>query len=185
MSKPLVVKNKNDNANIEYYITDFEKENRIYLDRISQINENAFFNAKIKDSVEVFMNENLCISTHAFENSSFCDFICVNGQERFSENNKENYSHEKIEVQYEAFKNCENLCSAVFPSAKNISIEKEAFRNCPNLRTVVLLCENENSVYIAPDAFDENEKLTFVCIKGSDIERYAREHNFRIVSINE
>lgn len=51
MSKQLII--KNNNANIEYYITDFEKENRIYLDRISQINENAFFNEKIKDSVEI------------------------------------------------------------------------------------------------------------------------------------
>lgn len=51
MSKQLII--KNNNANIEYYITDFEKENRIYLDRISQINENAFVNEKIKDSVEI------------------------------------------------------------------------------------------------------------------------------------
>lgn len=51
MSKQLII--KNNNANIEYYITDFEKENRIYLDRISQINENAFVNEKIKGSVEI------------------------------------------------------------------------------------------------------------------------------------
>lgn len=185
MNIQLMVKN-NDNE-IIHYITDFEKNDRIYLDKITNIYEKAFYNATVKSSVEVFINLEFSIKKNAFEKCLLTDFICVNGQERFSNNECEDFTeHNNLEIQYRAFKDCENLNSVIFPLFKNISIENEAFKNCTNLRTVVLLCrKGAEHIYIAPDAFDENENLVFVCIKGSAVERYAREHNFRIINVKD
>ena len=185
MSIQLMV--KNNDKEIIYYITDFEKDDWVYLDKITNIHEKAFYSTNIKSSVEVFINLEFSIKKNAFEKCPLTDFICVNGQERFSKNEKTEFTeHNELEIQWQAFKDCENLNSAVFPLFKNISIENEAFKNCSSLRTVVLLCrKNVGNIYIAPDAFDENENLTFVCIKGSSVERYAREHNFRIINVKD
>lgn len=174
-----------DNSQIIYYITDLNQEKRVYLDKIFVISNKSFYNKKIERSVEVFIKEKIIIEKSAFENCTLTDFICVNGQEGFFNNDFKNlYSHSKIELQYRAFANCENLESLVFPLSEKIIIEKEAFKNCSNLRTIVLLSDMENeSIYIAPDAFDENENLTFVCKKASAVERYAREHNYRIINV--
>lgn len=182
MCNSLVVK---DNLQIIYYITDFNQEKRVFFNEISVISDKSFYNKKVERSVEVLIKEKIIIEKSAFENCTLTDFICVNGQERFFNNDFKNlYSHSEIELQYRAFANCENLESLVFPLSKKIIIENETFKNCSNLRTIVLLSDKENeSIYIAPDAFDENENLVFVCIKGSVVERYAREHNFRIINV--
>ncbi len=173
-----------DDSQIIYYITDFEQEKRLYLHDVSNFREKAFYNKKIDCSIEVFIKEEIIIGKSAFENCTLTDFICVNGQERFFNKVEELYLHNKVELQYRAFANCENLESVVFPLSKKIIIENESFKNCSNLRTIVLLNDEENeSVYIAPNAFDYNEKLTFVCKSSSSVERYARENNFRIVNV--
>ena len=183
MNTQLMVKN-NDNE-IIHYITSFEKDEQIYLNKITNIYEKAFYYAKVKSSVEVFINKKLSIKKNAFEKCSLTDFICKNEKERFTENEKKEFTeYDRLEIQRQAFKDCENLNSVVFPLFKNILIENGTFKNCTNLRTVVLLCrKNRGNIYIAPDAFNENENLTFVCIKGSSVERYAREHNFRIINV--
>ena len=101
------------------------------MDKITNIYEKAFYNAKVKSSVEVFINLEFSIKKNAFENCTLTDFICVNGQEGFFNNDFKNlYSHNKIELQYRAFANCENLESLVFPLSEKIIIENEAFKNC-------------------------------------------------------
>lgn len=173
-----------DNSQIIYYITEVNQEKRVYLDKISVISDRAFYNKKVERSVEVFIKEKIIIEKSAFENCTLTDFICVNGQEGFFNNDFKNlYLHNKIELQYRAFANCENLESLVFPLLEKIIIENEAFKNCSNLRTIVLLSDKENESYIASDAFDYSEKLTFVCKSNSFFERYAREHNFRIINV--
>ena len=87
----------------------------------------------------------------------------------------------KLTIQHAAFKNCSKLQTVILPSATDkITIEKEAFAGCGDLRTVVFY--GTWQIDISDDAFIGCQNVTFLCEKGSTVERYAREHGFRIVS---
>lgn len=87
----------------------------------------------------------------------------------------------KLTIQHAAFKNCSKLQTVILPSATDkVTIEKEAFAGCGDLRTVVFY--GTWQIDISDDAFIGCQNVTFLCEKGSTVERYAREHGFRIVS---
>lgn len=92
----------------------------------------------------------------------------------------------KLTIQHAAFKNCSKLQTVILPNATEenttgkITIEKEAFAGCGDLRTVVF--NKAKEIDISDDAFIGCQNVTFLCEKSSTVERYAREHGFRIVS---
>ena len=92
----------------------------------------------------------------------------------------------KLTIQHAAFKNCSKLQTVILPNATEenttgkITIEKEAFAGCGDLRTVVFY--GTWQIDISDDAFIGCQNVTFLCEKDSTVERYAREHGFRIVS---
>lgn len=95
---------------------------------------------------------------------------------------KSNFSIDTATIQKDAFKDCRNLQTVIFPEAKEFIIEKNAFAGCPALRTVIQLCEIAD---IADDAFLSANKdlLTFIVYDESSAERFARENGIRYITI--
>lgn len=165
------------------------------------------FEDEIKDIKDNKNNKDIIINNYAFENctelKAVLYFVNNNSDEEDS-SSKDNIINIKdlhskndvidiknllpvknisISIQYHAFKDCENLHTIVLPEFSSISIEKEAFENCKNIRSVVLIENEESNVFISDEAFSNCADITFICKKNGKVARYAREHNFRIVSI--
>ena len=93
---------------------------------------------------------------------------------------------EDLEIQRAAFKNCSKLQTVIFPIVSgNLVIEKEAFAGCTELRTLVFPKENvtPKSVFIDEEAFLGCSNLTFICNSESVMARFARAHDFKIVTL--
>lgn len=93
-----------------------------------------------------------------------------------------------LSIQYHAFKDCDNLHTVVFPPFSSLSIEKEAFANCKNLRSFVLIedvVSAGSAITISEEAFSNCNDITFICKKDGKVARFARENNFKVVSIDE
>lgn len=87
----------------------------------------------------------------------------------------------ELTIQHGAFRNCSKLQTVILPDVSGrIVIEKEAFAGCGSLRTVVFF--GSRNVEVGEDAFVSCSKVSFLCSCGSSVERYAREHGFRIVN---
>lgn len=81
------------------------------------------------------------------------------------------------------FENCVELENIVIPSTMRY-IESHAFAYCTKLRRVEILSD---TVGLAVDVFDnvDTEKLVLVGHKGSDIERYAKNHKIKFECFSE
>lgn len=167
--------------------------NIINLTNISEIADNAFSNDSTAKYVKI--GENIkTIEKLAFENCSELEAVDIGecskifdedgncylikedttGGEKGTNSNK---TAEELTIQFHAFSNCQKLHTVIFPDNKSIVIEDEAFKGCTSLRTVVIMSEK---VSISPKAFCGCSKfLTFVTSEGSDVERFARENDFR------
>ncbi|HHW94897.1 MAG TPA: leucine-rich repeat protein [Mogibacterium sp.] len=84
------------------------------------------------------------------------------------------------EVREEAFANCVNLQSAIMKKGLE-RINTRAFAGCTNLLSAKIPA---NVSYISDNAFENCPRLTIYCDKGSYAERYANEHNIKIVYMN-
>lgn len=206
-----IILTKNNNQILQYFLCSIDKDEKLFSCTQNEIAENAFKNDK---TLNIFEDEikdikNIIINKSAFENctelkavlyfvnnnsnnedSSSKDNI-INIKDLLSENgvidikNLLPVKNISISIQYHAFKDCENLHTIVLPKFSSISIEKEAFENCKNIRSVVLVENKKSNVSISDEAFSNCTDITFICKKNGKVARYAREHNFRIVSINE
>ena len=84
------------------------------------------------------------------------------------------------EIGEEAFCGCVSLTAAVMKhSTKKIC--SKAFYGCANLRSVKLPAGISE---IAEDAFEDCPKVTFYCEPGSYAEQYAKEHGFRVITMD-
>lgn len=206
-----IILTENNNEILQYFLCSIDKDEKVFSCTQNEIAENAFKNDKtlniflddIKDNTDIIINKSAfenCTELRAVlyfannnpdeEDSSSKDNI-IDIKDFLSKNNVidiKNLLQVKnisISIQYHAFKDCENLHTIVLPEFSSISIEKEAFENCKNIRSVVLIENDEKSnVSISDEAFSNCADITFICKKDGKVARYAREHNFRIVSIN-
>lgn len=168
-------------------------KNRVHLTGINEIADNAFSNDSTVKYIE--MEKSIeTIKKLAFENCSElevveigkCSKIIKQGENYYlikedttggEKGTNSNKTAEELTIQFHAFSNCQKLHTVIFPDNKSIVIEDEAFKGCTSLRTVVIMSEK---VSISPKAFCGCSKfLTFVTSEGSDVERFARENDFR------
>lgn len=179
------------NKLIRFLFNKGEYKNRVHLTGINKIADNAFSNdntvkyIKMEESIET-------IEKSAFENCSELEVVEIGKCSKIfdedgscylikedNDSNKiaENTAAEELTIQFRAFSNCKKLHTVIFSDNKSIVIEDEAFESCTSLRTVVIMSEK---VSISPKAFCGCSKfLTFVTSEGSDVERFARENDFR------
>lgn len=194
----ILTQSKNSNEILQYFLCSTDKDKTEFSCTQNEIAENAFKNDKTLNIFqgEIKDNPGIIINKSAFENCAELKAVLFLGNN--NSDKKDPYSKndvidvknllpvENISIQYHAFKDCENLHTIVLPEFSSIEIEKEAFENCKNIRSVVLVeNEEEGNVSISDEAFSNCGDITFICKKDGKVARYAREHNFRIVSINE
>lgn len=210
----ILTQSKNNNEILQYFFCSIDKDENVFSCTQNEIAENAFKNDKtlnifqdeIKDNTDIIINKSAfenCAELKAVlyflnnnsgdedqKNTSLKDNI-TDTKDLLSENgvidikNLLPVNNISISIQYHAFKDCENLHTIVLPEFSSIEIEKEAFESCKKIRSVVLVENDENSnVSISDEAFSNCADITFICKKDGKVARYAREHNFRIVSIN-
>lgn len=200
-----IILTKNNNQILQYFLCSIDKDEKFFYCTQNEIAENAFKNDK---TLNIFRDESkdikdIIINKSAFENCTELKAVLYlknnNPDEEDSslKGNDTKDLHSKndvmdiknllqvnnISIQYHAFKDCEYLHTIVLPEFSSISIEKEAFENCKNIRSVVLIENEESNVSISDEAFSNCTDITFICKKDGKVARYAREHNFRIVSI--
>lgn len=197
----ILTKSENNNEILQYFLCSTDKDKTEFSCTQNEIAENAFKNDKTLNIFqgEIKNNTGIIIKKSAFENCVELKAVLYLGNNNTDDKEKKNLSFENgvidkkkllpvgnISIQYHAFKDCENLHTIVLPEFSSIEIEKEAFENCKNIRSVVLVENKEESnVSISDEAFSNCGDITFICKKDGKVARYAREHNFRIVSINE
>lgn len=194
----ILTQSKNSNEILQYFLCSTDKDKTEFSCTQNEIAENAFMNDKTLNIFqgEIKDNPGIIINKSAFENCAELKAVLYLGnnnsdkKDPYSKNDvidiKKSLPVENISIQYHAFKDCENLHTIVLPEFSSIEIEKEAFENCKNIRSVVLVENKEESnVSISDEAFSNCGDITFICKKDGKVARYAREHNFRIVSINE
>ena len=180
---------------LEYFIFGLNESNIENLEEytikgISEIGERAFhapWNVK-----RVFFDENLAkIKKEAFKDADELEVFCCaeKGEENFLKGLKLNKlpKGKEFSVETLAFSGCVNLHTVIFPvisSDSKIIIEKDAFSACESLRTVVLVSEEKSKIEFTENPFaDCPEYLTFVCKKGSAVEKFARENGYRIENV--
>ena len=81
----------------------------------------------------------------------------------------------KILLQKEAFYNCINLETVIFPACNHLVIEKNAFENCQTLRTLILDFDDSGYLDIHPLAFSGCSKLVIIT-KSEKILTYCRNN---------
>lgn len=187
----ILTKSKNNNQILQYFLCSIDKDEKVFSCTQNEIAENAFKNDK---TLNIFQDEikeikNIVINKSAFENCTELRAVLYL-KDLHSKNDvidikdiKNLLQVNNISIQYHAFKDCENLHTIVLSKFSLISIEKEAFENCKNIRSVVLVENKKSNVSISDEAFSNCSDITFICKKNGKVARYAREHNFRIVSI--
>ena len=189
--KPVYVEK---DKNLEYFICSFPENNEketVCIDGSFNdvISKNAFSNSNIR-FVHI-KNKLYCIFQSTFENCECLEVVLFEESDDSSENKESTPPEIKgiklksvsgdFTVQTNAFKNCCSLNTVIFPNCDTLTIEKNAFSDCEALRTVVAFADNidftENPFADCP------EYLTFVCKKGSAVEKFARENGYRIENV--
>ena len=86
-------------------------------------------------------------------------------------------------IETSSFYQCENLETVILPEIlddKKLIIEKDAFMGCTNLRTFFCICDK---ISFTGNPFEScPDYLTFIGKSGSELERFARENNYRFVN---
>ncbi len=183
-------------GHLEYFICKLPGDDKTVSVENNVIAREAFKNAKEVECVSLETCET--VEEYAFEDC--VELKIVEWRKSKKESNEESNEEGKAEsikgieiakvtkltIQHAAFKNCSKLQTVILPNATEenttgkITIEKEAFAGCGDLRTVVFY--GTWKIDISDDAFIGCQNVTFLCEKDSTVERYAREHGFRIVS---
>lgn len=181
-----------NNNHYEYFIGTLPDNKDTISIENSVIAREAFKNA---DSVKTLsLSKCKRIEEFAFENCKELTMLAWKDNDNSSNGTQNSQTSNKsikgisitsvtgaVEVQHGAFKNCAKLQTVIFPSVSGqLTIEKEAFAGCGSLRTVVFY--GSWKVGISDDAFVGCSNVVFLCSFGSPVERYAREHGFRIVN---
>lgn len=171
----------------EYFINSL-RDSDLHILSCKEIKENAFFDVNCVDRL------NITNGIAKIELKAFCDcselkfFLCGTlNNSRDSVQNIHGFCcsscDSDFEIQAFAFKNCEKLETIILPEISKdnrLIIEKGAFSNCSSLRTFVCLCSN---ISFTGNPFeDSNENLTFIGRENSDLERFARENNYRYIN---
>lgn len=162
------------------------------------IGENAFENDETVQKVVLPTSVNT-IEKNAFKNCKklqVVKFRNVENEKSKAKDEEVNYATEKINdeettpttetsiiIQYQAFKDCVELHTVIFPKIENnkkLVIEKEAFTGCTALRTVVIPCEQNAEVKISADAFYGLNNVVFIT-ENPYVEQFAREHELHYV----
>lgn len=170
-------------GHLEYFICKLPDDDKTVSVGNNVIAREAFKNASGVECVS--LEKCGTVEEYAFEDCG--ELKIVAWRKSNGEDKAENIKGIKIvnvtglTIQHAAFKNCSKLQTVILPSATDkITIEKEAFAGCEDLRTVVFY--GTWQIDISDDAFIGCQNVTFLCEKGSTVERYAREHGFRIVN---
>ena len=191
---------KSKKNNIEFFIGSLDKEELVKIDGITAISESALANSDAENIL--FSSCSKSIGKSAFEN---CDklktvifgelgedevFKVKKGKKEIETSILKNVklasaADDNLTIQTNAFKGCSSLTTLILPKVngnKTLTIEKDAFSGCEKLRAVVAICDEA--------VFTENPfsgcpaHLTFVCEKGSDVARFARENGYRSVYVD-
>lgn len=190
-----------NNNSIEHFITSVPDDTFVISNQnYAEIKENAFANSEEKNIV--FKSSITKIKQNAFENCInlenvifFCgyknnDGNCCKSNERLDGIIVENQKLSDIikqqdlcdpsgdfTVQKEAFKNCTNLKTVIFPCANKITIEKDAFWGCESLRTIIAITK---VIDFTNNPFEScTENLVFICRKDSNVDKFAREYGYK------
>lgn len=150
---------------------------------IIKIKANAFNNDITVELAQFDVSLSI-IESNAFENcqnleifvigENFPEEIVSHGDSTISSDNKK-----VLEIQKEAFKNCNKLHTIILGSANIVTIEKDAFAGCESLRTVV--CRTNDISFTNNPFSDCPNYLTFVGKKDSNLEKFARENGYRFI----
>ena len=113
---------------------------------------------------------------------------------------KIDFGNKVANIGFAAFARCNNLKKLIIP--KNIKwISESAFANCKNLDEVIIegatnICENafygcsnlknvelpDTVLHIHENAFKNSNNIVFECNKDSYAEKYAKEHNIKVIT---
>ena len=113
---------------------------------------------------------------------------------------KIDFGNKVSNIGFAAFARCNNLKKLIIP--KNVKwISESAFANCKNLEEVIMegatnICENafygcsnlknvelpDTVLYIHENAFKNSNNIIFECNKDSYAEKYAKEHNIKVIT---
>ena len=181
----------------------------VYLAKNNGHFERFFFSVNNDFDNKKIAIENEVVAFNAFKNVNNVEYITFNSCYRIEESAFENCNDlttvafgetkenkttngciygisiptlKNLTIQHAAFRNCSKLHTVILPNVRGkLTIEKEAFAGCNTLRTVVFP-QNCTNIDISGDAFMGNSNIEFVCKEDSEVARYAREHDMKIVS---
>lgn len=165
-----------------------EEKNIVFKSAITKIKQNAFENCKNLENVIFFCGHksNERLDGIIVENQKLSDIIkqqdlCDGSIYKKDDLNKVNLylcnPSRNFTVQKEAFKNCTNLRTVIFPCAKKITIEKDAFWGCESLRTIIAITK---VIDFTNNPFEScTENLVFICRKNSNVDKFAREYGYK------
>lgn len=169
---------------IEYFICQFEENESISFSNETEIGEKTFAYSSVSTiNIKSLLTK---IKKSAFEEcSNLSNFVCGEIEKDKNSNGIQGIclseTDSNFTLQKDAFKNCSELETVIFPKCSKLVIEKNAFSGCELLRTVVALCDDieftENPFECCP------EYLTFICFKDSGVEKFARENGYRSIYV--
>ena len=165
---------KNDKNQNQYSFVYFPFRYKIEEQTISKKrfkNENNLDYIKLSEKIDF-------IEEKAFENCENLKFISCLEDNKLEENKIEligKIEDKKIVIQKEAFYNCINLETVIFPACNHLVIEKNAFENCQTLRTLILDFDDSGYLDIHPLAFSGCSKLVIIT-KSEKILTYCRNN---------
>lgn len=191
-----VISNQNYTEIKENAFANSEEKNIVFKSSITKIMQNAFENCKNLENVIFFCGHknndgNYCKSNKRLdriivENQKLSDIIkqqdlCDGSIYKKNDLNKVNLylcnPSRYFTVQKEAFKNCTNLKTVIFPCANKITIEKDAFWGCESLRTIIAITK---VIDFTNNPFESCiENLVFICRKNSNVDKFAREYGYK------
>lgn len=171
-----------ENSCENIYFTDIETIESKAFQKWSNV-KNIFWDEKLKTiENEAFKDcfglEVFCCGSYDDEQESAIVNLKVHNSIKKGKNNK--IVNDDFAVQACAFSNCESLHTVVFPNCSKLIIEKSAFENCTALRTIVAFSKE---ISFTENPFEDCPKeLTFICEKGSEVERFARENGYGFIN---
>lgn len=183
-----VIRNQNCTEIKENAFANSEEKNIVFKSSITKIMQNAFENCKNLENVIFFCGHksNKRLGRIIVENQKLSDIIkqqdlCDGSIYKEDDLNKFNLylcnPSRHFTVQKEAFKNCTNLKTVIFPCANKITIEKDAFWGCESLRTIIAITK---VIDFTNNPFEScTENLVFICRKGSNVDKFAREYGYK------
>lgn len=176
-----VIKKSDDDETLNYAFLLTEENPAIVSS--TTIKSKCFLNETELKAVK-FSSELKTIENNVFEGCTelkeiySADFTSEN-QNQITISKEWKNEKDSLIIQSSAFLNCSKLHTVILPVCNELVIEKSAFEGCSALRTVVCFA---NKISFTGNPFSDcSENLTFVGQKNSEIERFARENNYRFI----